>query len=163
MRGRDALTTGCAAGGDTLTTFGIGLSPFLLSLSLWLGALILYMVFTPLNRRAVDSGASPLRATLTVVVPGLIMSLIQATCLWLVLGVPVTSFCGFYRALMGIGFAFNMLVLAIYTFFGATVGRLIAMALMTLQLVSSNGLYPADVYSVGARVGPDAARDGGVV
>ncbi|QRP70675.1 hypothetical protein [Corynebacterium glucuronolyticum] len=112
---------------------------------------------------AVDSGASPLRATLTVVVPGLIMSLIQATCLWLALSVPVTSFCGFYRALMGIGFAFNMLVLAIYTFFGATVGRLIAMALMTLQLVSSNGLYPPGVYSVGARVGPDAARDGGGV
>lgn len=161
MRGRDALATGCAAGGDTLTTFGIGLSPFLLSLSLWLGALILHMVFAPLNRRAVDSGASPLRAALTVVVPGLIMSLIQATFLWLALGVPVTSFCGFYGALMGIGFAFNML--AIYTFFGATVGRLIAMALMTLQLVSSNGLYPPGVYSVGARVGPDAARDGGVV
>lgn len=84
MRGRDALATGCAAGGDTLTTFGIGLSPFFLSLSLWLGALILHMVFAPLNRRAVDSGASPLRAALTVVVPGLIMSLIQATCLWLV-------------------------------------------------------------------------------
>ena len=64
---------------------------------------------------------------------------------------------------MGIGFAFNMLVLAIYTFFGATVGRLIAMALMTLQLVASNGLYPVGVYSVGARVRPDAARDGGVV
>lgn len=161
MRGRDALTTGFAAGGDTLTTFGIGLSPFFLSLSLWLGALILHMVFAPLNRRAVDSGASPLRAALTVVVPGLIMSLIQATFLWLALGVPVTSFCGFYGALMGIGFAFNML--AIYTFFGATVGRLIAMALMTPKLVASNGLYPADVYSVGARVGPDAARDGGVV
>ena len=110
---------------------------------------------------AVDSGASPLRAALTVVVPGLIMSLIQATFLWLALGVPVTSFCGFYGALMGIGFAFNML--AIYTFFGATVGRLIAMALMTLQLVSSNGLYPPGIYSVGARVGPDAARDGGGV
>lgn len=161
MRGRDALATGCAAGGDTLTTFGIGLSPFFLSLSLWLGALILHMVFAPLNRRAVDSGASPLRAALTVVVPGLIMSLIQATCLWLALGVPVTSFCGFYGALVGIGFAFNML--AIYTFFGATVGRLIAMALMTLQLVSSNGLYPPGIYSVGARVRPDAARDGGVV
>ena len=161
MRGRDALTTGCAAGGDTLTTFGIGLSPFFLSLSLWLGALILHMVFAPLNRRAVDSGASPLRAALTVVVPGLIMSLIQATFLWVALGVPVTSFCGFYGALMGIGFAFNML--AIYTFFGATVGRLIAMALMTLQLVSLNGLYPPGIYSVGARVGPDAARDGGVV
>lgn len=96
MRGRDALTTGCAAGGDTLTTFGIGLSPFFLSLSLWLGALILHMVFAPLNRRAVDSGASPLRAALTVVVPGLIMSLIQATCLWLVLGI-------FLRVLRGSG------------------------------------------------------------
>lgn len=70
---------------------------------------------------------------------------------------------GFYGALVGIGFAFNMLVLAINTFFGATVGRLIAMALMTLQLVSSNGLYPPGIYSVGARVGPDATRDGGVV
>ena len=49
-----------------------------------------------MNRRAVDSGASPLRAALTVVVPGLIMSLIQATCLWLVLGI-------FLRVLRGSG------------------------------------------------------------
>lgn len=59
MRGRDALTTGCAAGGDTLTTFGMGLSPFFLSLSLWLGALILYMVFAPLNRGPWTRGPLP--------------------------------------------------------------------------------------------------------
>lgn len=134
---------------DDITTFGTGLSPFFLSLSLWLGSLIMYMVFKPLNRRAVDSGASPLRAALTVAVPGLLMSFLQATWLSLVqtlaIGITPVSLWGYYAALVGIGFAFNMVVLAIYAFFGATVGRVIAMALLPLQLVSSNGIYPPEV------------------
>lgn len=127
---------------DDVTTFGTGLSPFFLSLSLWLGSLIMYMVFKPLNRRAVDSGASPLRAALTVAVPGLIMSFVQATWLCLVqtlaIGITPVDVWGYYAALVGIGFAFNMVVLAIYAFFGVTVGRVIAMALLPLQLVSFN-------------------------
>ena len=134
---------------DDMTTFGTGLSPFFLSLSLWLGSLIMYMVFKPLNRRAVDSGASPLRAALTVAVPGLLMSFLQATWLSLVqtlaIGITPVSLWGYYAALVGIGFAFNMVVLTIYAFFGATVGRVIAMALLPLQLVSSNGIYPPEV------------------
>lgn len=50
--------------GDDLTTFGQGLSPFFLSLSLWFGGLILFMVFNPISRRAIDSGTNPARVVM---------------------------------------------------------------------------------------------------
>lgn len=150
----DAATAGSHPVGknlvaDTLTTFGVGLSPFFLSLSLWLGSLILYMVLKPINRRAIDSGTSPLRAAMTIMVPGLIVGTIQALLLALVqtklIGIEPAHPLQYVGALVFIGATFNMVVLSIYSFFGATVGRVIVMALMSLQLVSSNGLYPPEV------------------
>ena len=107
------------------------------------------MVLKPINRRAIDSGTSPLRAALTIMVPGLIVGTIQALLLALVqtelIGIEPAHPLQYVGALVFIGAAFNMVVLSIYSFFGATVGRVIVMALMSLQLVSSNGLYPPEV------------------
>ncbi|MBP3948403.1 YhgE/Pip domain-containing protein [Corynebacterium sp. Marseille-P3884] len=135
--------------GDDLTTFGQGLSPFFLSLSLWFGGLILFMIFNPISRRAIDSGTNPARVVMGSWIPAVLVGLVQAFNLWavqhFVLDVnPQHPF----QMLLALGFiaaVFNTAILAIYSLFGPSVGRLITMVLMSLQLVASNGLYPPEV------------------
>ena len=135
--------------GDELTTFGQGLSPFFLSLSLWFGGLILFMIFNPISRRAIDSGTNPARVVMGSWIPAVLVGLVQAFNLWAVqyflLDVnPEHPF----QMLLSLGFiaaVFNTVILAIYSLFGPSVGRLITMVLMSLQLVASNGLYPPEV------------------
>ena len=135
--------------GDDLTTFGQGLSPFFLSLSLWFGGLILFMVFNPISRRAIDSGTNPARVVMGSWIPAVLVGLVQAFNLWVVQAFvlkvdPVHP----VQMLLSLGFiaaVFNTAILAIYALFGPSMGRLITMVLMSLQLVASNGLYPPEV------------------
>ena len=82
-------------------------------------------------------------------IPAVLVGLVQAFNLWVVQDFvlkvdPVHPF----QMLMALGFiaaVFNTAILAIYALFGPSVGRLITMVLMSLQLVASNGLYPPEV------------------
>ena len=135
--------------GDDVSLFGVGLSPFFLSLSLWFGGLIMFMVFNPISRRAIDSGVSPLRVVLSSWIPAAILGVIQAFHLWwmqnLVLGVNAEHPVQMCFALAYVAIIFVTAILAIYAIFGPSTGRLITMILMSLQLVASNGLYPPEV------------------
>ena len=135
--------------GDDVSLFGVGLSPFFLSLSLWFGGLIMFMVFNPISRRAIDSGVSPLRVVLSSWIPAAILGVIQAFHLWwmqnLVLGVNAEHPVQMFFALAYVAIIFVTAILAIYAIFGPSTGRLITMILMSLQLVASNGLYPPEV------------------
>ena len=135
--------------GDDVSLFGVGLSPFFLSLSLWFGGLIMFMVFNPISRRAIDSGVSPLRVVLSSWIPAAILGVIQAFHLWwmqnLVLGVDAEHPVQMFFALAYVAIIFVTAILAIYAIFGPSTGRLITMILMSLQLVASNGLYPPEV------------------
>ena len=135
--------------GDDVSLFGVGLSPFFLSLSLWFGGLIMFMVFNPISRRAIDSGVSPFRVVLGSWIPAAIVGVIQAFHLWwmqnLVLGVDAEHPVQMFFALAYVAIIFVTAILAIYALFGPSTGRLITMILMSLQLVASNGLYPPEV------------------
>ncbi|WP_052092995.1 YhgE/Pip domain-containing protein [Corynebacterium tuscaniense] len=135
--------------GDDVSLFGVGLSPFFLSLSLWFGGLIMFMVFNPISRRAIDSGVSPLRVVLSSWIPAAALGVIQAFHLWwmqnLVLGVNAEHPVQMFFALAYVAIIFVTAILAIYAIFGPSTGRLITMILMSLQLVASNGLYPPEV------------------
>ena len=135
--------------GDGLTVFGKGLSPFFLSLALWIGGLAMFMVLSPFSRRAVDSGASPFRALLATLIPAFILGFGQAALLWFVqvvaIGVQPAHPGLFFVFLLFVSWVFISIITAINTVFGAAVGRLITMALMSVQLVASNGLYPTEV------------------
>ena len=135
--------------GDEVSLFGVGLSPFFLSLSLWFGGLIMFMVFNPISRRAIDSGVSPFRVVLGSWIPAAIVGVIQAFHLWwmqnLVLGVNAEHPVQMFFALAYVAIIFVTAILAIYAIFGPSTGRLITMILMSLQLVASNGLYPPEV------------------
>ncbi|WKD56607.1 ABC-2 family transporter protein [Corynebacterium capitovis DSM 44611] len=135
--------------GDGLTFFGKGLSPFFLSLALWVGGLALSMVLSPMSRRAVDSGVNPVRALLTALLPAFVFGAGQALLLWLVqvvvIGVEPAHPLRMLGALLLVSWSFMSLISAINVIFGAATGRLLTMALMSLQLVASNGLYPPEV------------------
>lgn len=135
--------------GDEMTFFGKGLSPFFLSLSLWIGGLMLFMIFKPLHRRAIDSGANPARVLLTTLLPALLVGAVQASLLWLVqvvvIGVAPAYPLRLFAVLVFGSWVFMSAITAINVVCGAAAGRLVTMVLMSLQLVASNGLYPPEV------------------
>lgn len=135
--------------GDSLTYFGKGLSPFFLSLSLWFGALITFMVFPQFSRRAIDSGTNPLRVHLATVIPAFIIGILQSITLWVVqmfiLDVDPEHPLALLGVLIFMDWVFLQAITALNTVLGPAPGRLVTMALMSLQLVASNGIYPPEV------------------
>lgn len=135
--------------GDAVTYFGKGLSPFFLSLALWFGGLVMFMVMRPMSRRAVDSGVTPFRALLTTLIPAFIIGFAQAALLWLVqivfINVSPAHPGAMFLSLWFVSWVFISIILAINVILGVAAGRLVTMALMSLQLVASNGLYPPEV------------------
>lgn len=135
--------------GDSVTYFGKGLSPFFLSLSAWIGGLALFMIYPPLSRRAVDSGMNPFRSLLATLLPALTVGFAQAALLWLVqvvvIDVEPAHPLGLFAVQWFVSWVFISMILAVNMIFGASAGRLVTMALMSLQLVASNGLYPPEV------------------
>ncbi|AIT61189.1 YhgE/Pip family protein [Corynebacterium doosanense] len=129
--------------------FGAGMSPFFVSLSMWFGALAMFMVLRPLSRRAMDSGTSPFRVALTSYLPAVVIGLIQATLVWLVqtalIGVHPQHPVGYLLGMFFVSAVFVAVVQSINALLGTTSGRLVVMVLMSFQLVASNGLYPPEM------------------
>jgi putative membrane protein len=126
-------------------TYGVGFAPYFLALALWVGAMITYMVLRPLNRRYLMSGAPAHRVALAGLVPAVVVGVTQATLLFgvVILGLGLSPVHGFATwellALAAAAFA------AIMQLLGAALGpagRILALALLMLQLTSSGGTYP---------------------
>lgn len=131
-----------------MTTFGTGLAPFFLSLAMFMGATVTWMVLRPLQRRAVDSGTAPFRAVLASYLPGLVVGTGQTLLVWAVItwlvGIDVAHPALLLLALWLTSAVFMALTQAVNAVIGATAGRVINLVLMGLQLVSSGGLYPVE-------------------
>ncbi|WP_165164749.1 YhgE/Pip family protein [Corynebacterium qintianiae] len=144
-----AMPVSASQVGDSVSFFGKGLSPFFLSLALWIGGLAMFMVVNPMSRRAIDSGTNPVRVLATTLLPAFIIGFFQAVCLWLIqvlaIGVDPAHPVQMFGVLWFISWVFLSVITAINVIFGAAAGRLITMALMSVQLVASNGLYPPEV------------------
>ncbi len=134
--------------GDSLPYFGKGLAPIFISLGLFLGGTITWMVFHPLQRRAVDSGMAAPRVVLASYLPALLVGLSQATVMFAVqkwaLNLDASHEVGMWAAMCLTAATFQMITLGINAFLGTTVGRVVCIALMSLQIVSSGGLYPPE-------------------
>jgi putative membrane protein len=126
-------------------TYGVGFAPYFLSLALWVGAMITFMVLRPLNRRHIMSGAPAHRVVLASLLPAVVIGLAQALLLFVVvvfvLGLsPVHSL-----ATLGMLLLTAAAFAAIMQMLGAALGpagRILALALLMLQLTSSGGTYP---------------------
>jgi putative membrane protein len=126
-------------------TYGIGFAPYFLALALWVGAMITYMLLRPIQRRHAMAAGAPARVALAGWIPGAVVGTAQAVVLFLVvrfaLGVvPVHPFAtAGFMILTAITFT------ALVQWLGARLGpagRLVALALLMLQLTSSGGTYP---------------------
>jgi putative membrane protein len=128
--------------------FGTGMAPFFLTLALFFGALVLWMVLRPLQSRAIAAEVLPIRVALSSYLPAAVIAMFQAVILYGVvrfgLGMHVVHPVSMLGFMILISFAFVAATQAINALVGPAVGRVLIMALLMLQLVSAGGMYPVE-------------------
>jgi putative membrane protein len=125
--------------------YGTGFAPYFIPLSLWVGAMVAYMLIPPMNRRALAAGASAWRIAMAGWLPVAAVGVLQTAALMAVLhwaiGLRMTRAAGTIGFLFLVAVCFAALVQWLNARFGAA-GRILVLALLMLQLTSAGGTYP---------------------
>ncbi|WP_338695691.1 YhgE/Pip domain-containing protein [Streptomyces sp. Q6] len=125
--------------------YGTGFAPYFIPLSLWVGAMVAYMLIQPLNRRALAVGASSWRVALAGWLPVAALGLLQVAALMSVLhwalGLQMLHAAGTVGFLCLVTACFAAIVQWLNARFGAA-GRILVLAFLMLQLTSAGGTYP---------------------
>lgn len=136
---------GSAERDHAVQTYGEGLAPFFLSLALWIGGMITYMVINAVPYRALASSARSWRIAWSGYAPGIFFGALQVAVIFIVL--PLTLDFTVPSWLATVGFA--MLVAASFHAIHqlcivalGTIGRLVALVLLMLQIGAAGGTYP---------------------
>ena len=125
--------------------YGEGMGPFFMCLALWIGGLMLVQTLRPLNNRALASKAPTARIILGSWLPFGLIGIAQAVLMF----AAVKFGLGFQMAHPWLAFLFLCFVAMIFTlfihgvvvFFGSP-GKLIALIIMILQLITAGGTMP---------------------
>lgn len=136
---------GTATREHAVPTYGEGLAPFFLSLALWIGGMITYMVLNAIPYRALASSARSWRIAWSGYAPGAFFGVMQVLVAFAVL----TFLLHFTVSSWLLTIAFAMLVAASFhaihqlcvVAFGS-LGRLVALVLLMLQIGAAGGTYP---------------------
>jgi putative membrane protein len=128
--------------------FGVGFAPFFISLALFVGGIITWLLLRALPTRALAAGVSGLRAALSGFLPAALFGIGQVVIMLAVivfgLGMspvyPVTTVLFTLLAC----FAFLALQQMFIITLGPAAGRVVALALLMFQLSSSGGTYPVE-------------------
>ncbi|MEU7554591.1 YhgE/Pip domain-containing protein [Streptomyces sp. NPDC044571] len=127
--------------------YGTGFAPYFIPLSLWVGAMVAYMLIAPLNKRALAAGASPWRIALAGWLPVAGLGVAQVAALMSVLHWAPSLGLQMAHPALTIGFlllvtaCFAAIVQWLNAKFGAA-GRILVLAVLMLQLTSAGGTYP---------------------
>jgi putative membrane protein len=125
--------------------YGTGFAPYFIPLSLWVGAMVAYMLIPPMNRRALAAGASAWRIALAGWLPVVALGVLQTAALMSVLhwavGLEMVRAAGTVGFLFLVTACFAAIVQWLNARFGAA-GRILVLALLMLQLTSAGGTYP---------------------
>lgn len=125
--------------------YGTGFAPYFIPLSLWVGAMVAYMIIQPLNGRALAAGASARRIALAGWLPVAAIGLAQVAALMSVLhwglGLKMAYAAGTVGFLALVACCFAAIIQWLNARFGAA-GRILVLALLMLQLTSAGGTYP---------------------
>ncbi|MFD9794996.1 YhgE/Pip family protein [Streptomyces sp. NPDC059070] len=125
--------------------YGTGFAPYFIPLSLWVGAMVAYMLIQPLNRRALAAGASAWRIALAGWLPVAAVGVLQVGALMSVLhfalGLQMERAAGTIGFLALTTCCFAAIVQWLNARFGAA-GRILVLAVLMLQLTSAGGTYP---------------------
>lgn len=129
-------------------TFGTGFAPFFMPLALFIGAMIVWMLLTPLQIRPIVKGLGGLRVALASYWPGLLIVFCQVVVMYAVVHFGVGLHAKYPLAtvafLVLVGATFLAVIQAFNSVFGVAVGRVITLAFLMLQLVSAGGIYPVE-------------------
>lgn len=127
-------------------TFGTGFAPFFSTLALFVGALLTWMLLTPLQSRPVNNGLGPIRTALVSYAPAILVGLLQATVLFAVikwaLQMPVSHPVGMWMFMVLMSWTFLALIQMLIAVFDTAIGRVVTLALLMVMLISSGGIYP---------------------
>ncbi|MEU1438006.1 YhgE/Pip domain-containing protein [Streptomyces sp. NPDC005775] len=125
--------------------YGTGFAPYFIPLSLWVGAMVAYMLIQPLNRRALAAGAPAWRIAFAGWLPVAAIGLLQVAALMSVLhwglGLQMAHAAGTVGFLALVTCCFGAIVQWLNARFGAA-GRILVLAVLMLQLTSAGGTYP---------------------
>ncbi|UQA95983.1 YhgE/Pip domain-containing protein [Streptomyces halobius] len=125
--------------------YGTGFAPYFIPLSLWVGAMVAYMLIKPLNRRALTMGASSWRVAVSGWLPVFAIGVLQTAALMSVLhfalGLEMAYAAGTIGFLVLVTACFSAIVQWLNAQFGPA-GRILVLALLMLQLTSAGGTYP---------------------
>ncbi|MEU6592037.1 YhgE/Pip domain-containing protein [Streptomyces sp. NPDC046881] len=125
--------------------YGTGFAPYFIPLSLWVGAMVAYMLIPPLNRRALAAGSSTWRIALAGWLPVVAVGVLQVAALMAVLhwaiGLQMLRAAGTIGFLCLVTACFAAIVQWLNARFGPA-GRILVLALLMLQLTSAGGTYP---------------------
>ncbi|HEY0228518.1 MAG TPA: YhgE/Pip domain-containing protein, partial [Mycobacterium sp.] len=131
--------------------FGTGMAPFFLTLALFFGALVLWMVLRPLQNRAIAAEVPAIRVATSSYLPAAVIATFQATILYCVvrfgLGIHAVHPFAMLAFMILISWVFVAATQSINALVGPAVGRVLIMALLMLQLVSAGGMYPVETTS----------------
>ena len=129
-------------------TFGTGFAPFFLPLALFIGALIIWMLLTPLQSRPIINGLGALRCVLASYWPALLVAGCQVVVMYAVVHFGVGLHAKYPVAtvsfLLLVAAVFLALIQMFNAVFGVAVGRVVTLAFLMLQLVSAGGIYPVE-------------------
>ena len=129
-------------------TFGTGFAPFFLPLALFIGALIIWMLLKPLQSRPVVNGLGALRVVLASYWPALLIVFCQVVVMYVVVhfgvGLQAKYPLSTVAFLLLVAGTFLALIQAFNALFGVSVGRVVTLAFLMLQLVSAGGIYPVE-------------------
>jgi putative membrane protein len=129
-------------------TFGTGFAPFFLPLALFIGALIIWMLLTPLQSRPIANGLGALRVVLASYWPAFLIAFCQVVVMYVVVHFGVGLQARYPMATVGflilVAATFLAIIQAFNAVFGVAVGRVLTLAFLMLQLVSAGGIYPVE-------------------
>ena len=125
--------------------YGTGLAPYFIPLSLWVGAMVAFMLLQPLGKRALAAGAPGWRIALGSWLPAYAIGVVQVLALMAVLhwglGLEMARSAGTIGFLLLATACFTAIIQLLGAFFGPA-GRVLTLVVLMLQLTSAGGTYP---------------------
>ena len=130
-----------------VTKYGTAFSPYFMSLSLWVGGILILMgLYYDPDQRFKVLGRNSENRTLRVVlygVIGILQALILGFLLKLLLGFDVSNIFVYYGSCILISLTFLSIILFLFTTF-KDVGKFIALVFLVLQLAACGGTFPIE-------------------
>ena len=129
----------------TAGSYGAGLAPFFLSIAMWVGAYVLFLLVKPYSTRALAAGQPAWRAALGGLLPPALIGLAQCVLVYAVvlvwLGIDTAHPGGLLGMMFLTSVSFVAVLHALASRLGA-VGKFLGLVLLVLQLASAGGTFP---------------------